>query len=78
MIRALNKLLFIFYYFLFLSKLLNKVELNYSMIEKLCLVLYFTASKLRHYMLSHVTYIITQTNICYLDLFCMVEWVNGV
>ena len=40
--------------FIYLSRLLNKVELNYSMIEKLCLVLYFT-TKLRHYMLSHVT-----------------------
>ena len=33
------------------------------MIEKLCLVLYFTATKLRHYMLSHVTYIIAQTDV---------------
>ena len=42
----------------YLSRLLNKAKLNYSMIEKLCLVLYFTTTKLRHYMLSHVTYII--------------------
>ena len=49
------------------------------MIEKLRLVLYFTATKLRHYMLSHVTYIIAQTDVvCYLELFCVVEWVNGV
>ena len=33
------------------------------MIEKLCLVLYFIATKLRHYMLSYVTYIITQTDV---------------
>ena len=33
------------------------------MIEKLCLVLYFTATKLRHYMLSHLTYIIAQTDV---------------
>ena len=33
------------------------------MIEKLCLVLYFTVTKLRHYMLSYVTYIIARTDV---------------
>ncbi|CAL2238765.1 unnamed protein product [Prunus armeniaca] len=38
----------------YLSRTLNMAELNYSPIEKLCLALYFAATKLRHYMLPSV------------------------
>ncbi|KAM1100027.1 hypothetical protein ACFX15_006308 [Malus domestica] len=39
----------------YLSRNLNPPEINYSDVEKLCLALFFVASKLRHYMLSSVT-----------------------
>ncbi|KAB2631101.1 hypothetical protein D8674_008620 [Pyrus ussuriensis x Pyrus communis] len=39
----------------YLSCNLNSSELNYSPIEKLCLALFFAASKLQHYMLPSVT-----------------------
>ncbi|CAL9018939.1 unnamed protein product [Prunus brigantina] len=38
----------------YLSRTLNMAELNHSPIEKLCLALYFAATKLRHYMLPSV------------------------
>ncbi|XP_008231803.1 PREDICTED: uncharacterized protein K02A2.6-like [Prunus mume] len=38
-------------------------ELNYSPIEKLCLALYFAATKLRHYMLHSVVQIISKTGL---------------
>lgn len=47
----------------YLSQVLQKVECNYSMIEKLCLALYFTSVNLRHYLLSHVVYIMAQTDV---------------
>ncbi|CAL2247926.1 unnamed protein product [Prunus armeniaca] len=46
----------------YLSRTLNMAELNYSPIEKLCLALYFAATKLRHYMLPsvvHIKYMLT-------------------
>ncbi|CAL9001615.1 unnamed protein product [Prunus brigantina] len=39
----------------YLSRTLNMAELNYSPVEKLCLALYFAATKLRHYMLPSLT-----------------------
>lgn len=33
------------------------------MIEKLCLTLYFASIKLRHCLLSHVVYVMTQTDV---------------
>ncbi|XP_021800345.1 uncharacterized protein LOC110744669 [Prunus avium] len=47
----------------YLSRTLNVVELNYSPIEKLCLTLYFAATKLRHYMLPSVVQIISKTDL---------------
>ncbi|KAM1677541.1 hypothetical protein PS2_037427 [Malus domestica] len=47
----------------YLSRNLNQPETNYSTVEKLCLAVFFAASKLRHYMLSSVTQVITQTNV---------------
>ncbi|CAL9012133.1 unnamed protein product [Prunus brigantina] len=47
----------------YLSRTLNMTELNYSPIEKLCLALYFAATKLRHYMLPLVVQIISKTNL---------------
>ncbi|CAL9004531.1 unnamed protein product [Prunus brigantina] len=38
-------------------------ELNYSPVEKLCLALYFAATKLRHYMLPSVVQIISKTDL---------------
>ncbi|CAN6679863.1 unnamed protein product [Malus baccata var. baccata] len=51
----------------YLSRNLNSTEINYSLIEKLCLALSFTASKLMHYMPHSATQVIAQTN--YLDLY---------
>ncbi|CAN6720573.1 unnamed protein product [Malus baccata var. baccata] len=39
----------------YLSRHLNPPEINYSPVEKLCLALFFAASKLRHYILPFVT-----------------------
>ncbi|CAL9019057.1 unnamed protein product [Prunus brigantina] len=47
----------------YLSRTLNMAELNYSPIEKLCLALYFAATKLRHYMLPTVVQIISRTDL---------------
>ncbi|XP_070677860.1 uncharacterized protein [Malus domestica] len=42
---------------------LNPPEINYSAVEKLCLAVFFAASKLRHYMLPSVTQVIAQTDV---------------
>ncbi|CAL2229696.1 unnamed protein product [Prunus armeniaca] len=47
----------------YLSRTLTEVERKYSAIERLCLGLYFTAVKLRHYMLSYTMYIIAKTDL---------------
>ncbi|XP_021802935.1 uncharacterized protein LOC110747031 [Prunus avium] len=47
----------------YLSRTLIEVERNYSAIERLCLALYFTAIKLRHYMLPFTIYIIAKTDL---------------
>ena len=43
----------------YLSRMLTPVEFKYSPIEKLCLVLYFAYSKLRHYMIGERVYIVS-------------------
>ncbi|KAM2617511.1 hypothetical protein TB1_033896 [Malus domestica] len=48
------------YYF---SRILTEVKTRYSPIEKLCLALYFSASKLRHYMLPCHVHIIAKTDV---------------
>ncbi|KAI5328000.1 hypothetical protein L3X38_027396 [Prunus dulcis] len=47
----------------YLSRTLIEVESKYSAIERLCLALYFTAMKLRHYMLPFTIYIIAKTDL---------------
>ncbi|KAM1596852.1 hypothetical protein ACFX1Z_031813 [Malus domestica] len=47
----------------YVSRNLNQPEINYSAVEKLCLALFFVASKLRHYMLPSVTQVIAQTDV---------------
>ncbi|XP_062020894.1 uncharacterized protein LOC133737331 [Rosa rugosa] len=47
----------------YLSRTLTDCETRYSPMEKLCLTLYFSACKLRHYMLSFTTSIIAQTDL---------------
>jgi hypothetical protein len=47
----------------YLSKILNPTECRYSTIVKLCLALYFSVLKLRHYMLAYIMFIIAQTDV---------------
>ncbi|CAL8116173.1 unnamed protein product [Prunus armeniaca] len=47
----------------YLSRILQDVETRYSAIEKLCLALYFTAVKLRPYMLPFTAHIIAKTDL---------------
>ncbi|CAL2256434.1 unnamed protein product [Prunus armeniaca] len=47
----------------YLSRTLTEVERKYSPIVRLCLALYFTAVKLRHYMLPYTIYIIAKTDL---------------
>lgn len=47
----------------YLSRVLTPVEQRYTAVEKLCLALYFSAIKLRHYMLPSVVLIISRTDL---------------
>ncbi|CAN6694311.1 unnamed protein product [Malus baccata var. baccata] len=47
----------------YLSRILTEVETRYSPVERLCLALYFTVSKLRHYMLPCHVHIIAKTDV---------------
>ncbi|KAI5319044.1 hypothetical protein L3X38_038752 [Prunus dulcis] len=47
----------------YLSRTLTEVERKYSATERLCLALYFTVVKLRHYMLPFTIYIIVKTDL---------------
>ncbi|KAM1283668.1 hypothetical protein ACFX13_027331 [Malus domestica] len=47
----------------YLSRILTEVETRYSLVERLCLALYFTANKLRHYMLPCHVHIIAKTDV---------------
>ncbi|KAM2517434.1 hypothetical protein PS1_032329 [Malus domestica] len=47
----------------YLSRILTEVETRYSPVERLCLALYFTASKLRHYMLPCHVHIIAKIDV---------------
>ncbi|KAG5536715.1 hypothetical protein RHGRI_024220 [Rhododendron griersonianum] len=47
----------------YLSRRLNECEIKYKPIEKLCLALYFSAIKLRYYMLPSTVHVIAQTDI---------------
>ena len=48
--------------FYYLSRTLNGVELNYSLIEKICLALMFAVKKLRHYLQAHSILLISWAN----------------
>ena len=45
----------------YLSRVLNSTETRYAPIEKLCLALYFTCTKLRHYLIKSQVYVVSQT-----------------
>ncbi|KAM1293732.1 hypothetical protein ACFX2H_013746 [Malus domestica] len=47
----------------YLSRILTEVETRYTLVEKLCLALYFSACKLRHYMLPCHIHIIAKTDV---------------
>ncbi|KAM1998360.1 hypothetical protein ACFX16_005908 [Malus domestica] len=47
----------------YLSRILTEVETRYSPVERLCLALYFTASRLKHYMLPCHMHIIAKTDV---------------
>ena len=47
----------------YLSRVLNIVETRYSLIEKLGLTLYFTCTKLRHYLIESRVYVVSQAGL---------------
>lgn len=47
----------------YLSRILTDVEVRYTPVEKLCLALYFSALKLRHYMLPSIVHVISKTDL---------------
>ena len=46
----------------YLSRTLNGAELNYSLIEKMCLALFFAIDKLEHYMQAYTVCLITEAD----------------
>ena len=47
----------------YLSRKVTRVELRYSPIEKMCLALFFSIKKLRHYMQSHVIHLVAKIDL---------------
>ena len=47
----------------YLSRVLNSTKTRYTPIEKLCLALYFTCTKLRHYLIKSQVYVVSQTDL---------------
>ena len=47
----------------YLSRVLNPTETKYTPIEKLCLVLYFACTKLKHYLIKSRVYVVAQTDL---------------
>ena len=47
----------------YLSQKLTGVELRYSPIEKMCLTLFFSIQKLRHYMQAHVIHLVAKIDL---------------
>ena len=47
----------------YLSRVLNSTETRYTPIEKLCLALYFSCTKLRHYLIKYQLYVVSQTDL---------------
>ena len=47
----------------YLSRMLNDVVTRYSLIEKLCLTLYFSHTNLEYYLVSKDIYVISKTNV---------------
>jgi hypothetical protein len=46
----------------YLSRKLTGAELRYSPIEKMCLALFFSIHKLRHYMQAHTIHLVTKVD----------------
>ena len=46
----------------YLSRTLNRVELNYFPIEKMCLALFFAIDKLEHYMQAYTVHLIAKAD----------------
>lgn len=64
----------------YLSRVLNDVETRYSIVEKLCLFLYFSFTKLKHYTKPIDVYVSSHFDVIkhiYLNLSYIVELVNG-
>ncbi|XP_073277708.1 uncharacterized protein [Primulina huaijiensis] len=47
----------------YLSRFLTPVEVKYSVIEKLCLTLYYACTKLRHYLIQSRVFVVTKTDL---------------
>ncbi|XP_057481975.1 uncharacterized protein LOC130768885 [Actinidia eriantha] len=46
----------------YLSRMMTHCELNYSLIEKMCLALVFAVQKLRHYFQAHTVHLVSKAN----------------
>ena len=47
----------------YLSRIVHNVEIRYTSIEKLCLVLYFSCLQLKYYLITSEVYVISQTDV---------------
>lgn len=47
----------------YLSRTLKDIESRYSLIEKVCLALYFACTKYRHYMIGNTVFMVSKANV---------------
>ena len=64
----------------YLSRTLTDTKTRYSSMEKLCLALYFSCTKLKYYLISCAIFVISQVNLlnkCFLPYCCTIKSESG-